>query len=165
MASHVREMKPVLHQWLARSAAAWPVGMSAMAMIFLIAFFASAAQVLVAGSTSPIVFVLAAADPAYAAIALLSLVVLCPSVFTVGTLKFPLNWTLPTLFIAFVLAVKWTRTEDPVATRIAEDVVRIDAIWLDARFLTAVWVAQVIVLTLVGRAEGQRQAPPDSKSC
>lgn len=102
-----------------------------------------------AGSDNPFGYVLAAVDPAIAAMVMLLVCALRPAVFSGRPFAFPHMFTLPLLFMSVVYGFKLLGRDAATVQRI-EGVYRFDLIWLDTDKVLVVLGGMIVVMSAIG---------------
>ncbi len=122
------------------------------AIQFAIASFVGCFHVWRQGAGSPAVYFVIAAIPLSAALLLIGLAALLPNFVGVGSIRFPLNVTMPLAFAAVTVAtvMLWTTTGNGLVA--TPEILRSANLWVNASLLSVTTLAQFLVLSLVALA-------------
>jgi hypothetical protein len=147
---------PTKKPWKDRIAEVWPYATSSTTVLFVscVAFgwFVSWRG----GASGIFSYVLAAADPAVAAILMLVVCLLQPNVFAGRRFRLPHVATLPTLFVSIVFGIKSLARNSESGLRRFEGAERYDLIWLDHRVALQAWLVLVLVMAVLSAIIGEK---------
>ena len=143
-----RARKP--SQWLTDLKAVWPYAASSTILLFFTACLAGWFVAWQDGAESFNSYVLAAADPALAALAMMLVCATQPAVFSGRRYRLPHTLTLPTLYMGVIVAGKLLGRATGTTIQQYRDVGRFDLIWLSANTVFLVWIGTVVLFGVVG---------------
>jgi hypothetical protein len=110
------------------------------------------------GAQAAFTYILAATDPALAALGMLLVCAAKPEVFAGKRFRLPHVLTLPFLYVMIVFAIKSLARNSESGIRRYEGADRFDLIWTDARIAVQAMVAMVVVMALVGAFVREKEA-------
>lgn len=144
--------------WRQRLSEVWPYATATTSVLFVTCVVVGWFVTWRAGAQSTLTYILAATDPALAAIGMLLVCVAKPDVFVGNRFRLPHILTLPFLYVLIVFAIKSLARNSESGIRRFEGADRFDLIWMDARIALQALVAMVLVMGLVGAFVRQREA-------
>ena len=137
-------------QWSTDLKAVWPYAASSTILLFFTACLAGWFVAWQSGAMSLNSYVLAAADPALAALAMMLVCAARPAVFSGRRYRLPHTLTLPTLYMGVIIAAKLLGQEAGTTIQQYRGVGRFDLIWLSANMVFLVWIGTVVLFGAVG---------------
>ena len=148
--------EPLNEPWKHRVAAVWPYATATTTILFVSCVLVGWFVTWQAGTDKLFSYVLAAADPAVAAILMLVVCLARPDVYVGKRFRMPHLLTLPTLYVLIVFAIKSLARYSESGIRRIEGADRFDLIWLEPRVALQAWVVLVIVMSLVSAFFGDK---------
>ena len=137
-------------QWSTDLQAVWHYAAASTILLFFTACLAGWFVAWQSGATSFHSYVLAAADPALAALAMMLVCAAQPAVFCGSRYRLPHTLTLPTLYMGVIVAAKLFGRATGTTIQQQRGVGRFDLIWLNADTVFLVWIATVVLLGVIG---------------
>ncbi len=147
---------PAKTSWRQRIAATWPYATAITSILFASCVLFGWFVAWQAGANGFFSYVLAAADPAVAAIVMLVVCLLRSDVFSGRRFRLPHIVSLPTLYVVIVFGIKSLSSNSESGIRRIEGAERFDLIWLDYRVALQAWVALVVVMAVAGALFGEK---------
>lgn len=142
---------PDHRQWFTDLKAVWPYATSTTILLFgsacLTGWFVSWQNGAAAGLNS---YVLAAADPALAALCMMLICLARPAVYTGRRFRLPHTLTLPTLYMGVIVSAKLLGREAGTSIEQYAGVGRYDLIWLAPVVVVPLWVGTVVLFGAIG---------------
>jgi hypothetical protein len=136
--------------WRHRVAEVWPYATAATSLLFVTCVLVGWFVTWQGGPQKPFTYILAATDPALAALGMLAICAVRPDVFAGKRFRMPHVLTLPFLYVLIVFAIKSLSRNSESGIRRFEGAERFDLIWSDARVALQALVAMAVVMALVG---------------
>lgn len=137
-------------QWSTDLKAVWPYAASSTILLFGTACLAGWFVTWQRGGPNFNSYVLAAADPALAALAMMLVCAAQPAVFSGRRYRLPHTLTLPTLYMGVIVAAKLLGREAGTTIQQYPGVGRFDLIWLSTEMVFLVWIGTVVLFGVVG---------------
>lgn len=134
--------------WSARVRESWPYATAVTTVLFATCSLVGCFVTWQAGADGLVNYVLAAADPALAAIGLMLVCVVAPDVFSGRRFRMPHVLTLPILYVFIVYAIKSLGRDSAAQLQRIEGAQRFDLIWLDHRVILEALVVLVVVMAV-----------------
>jgi hypothetical protein len=126
---------------------AWPYATWAATTLFAVGGCAGALIAWRMGVRSPLAFIFAISDPAAAAILLMGLAVAAPDLYIPDRISLLHVFAFPTLYTLGILIFRFFIAASPIGLVMAmSEIPRLDRMWSNLTFLSALWAAQVIIL-------------------
>jgi hypothetical protein len=144
--------------WKSRFLSVWPYATTSTAVLFFTTAVFGSVTAWRLGAQEALSFVLAVFDPAIAAICLLFVCAVQPSVFSGARFRLPHAVSIPTVYVAIVFAIKTLSMDGGFSIQRLEGAGRLDLIWLRPGTLFGLWLALVAVFFLFGT---RAKAEPD----
>jgi hypothetical protein len=144
--------------WRKRLSEVWPYATATTSLLFVTCVLVGWVVTWRAGAEKAFTYVLAATDPALAALGMLLVCAAKPDVFSGRRFRLPHTLTLPFLFVLIVFAIKSMARNSESGIRRFEGADRFDLIWSDARIAVQALVAMVVVMALIGLFFGEKEA-------
>lgn len=144
--------------WRQRLAEVWPYATATTSVLFVTCVIVGWFVTWRAGAQTGLTYILAATDPALAAIGMLLVCVAKPDVFVGSRFRLPHTLTLPFLYVLIVFAIKSLARNSESGIRRYEGADRFDLIWTDARVALQALVVMVLVMALVGAFVREKEA-------
>lgn len=144
--------------WRQRISEVWPYATASTSLLFVTCVLVGWFVTWQSGAQKLFTYILAATDPALAALGMLFVCAVRPDVFAGKRFRLPHVVTLPFLYVLIVFAIKSLARNSESGIRRFEGAERFDLIWTDARVALQALVAMVVVMVLVGAFFGEKEA-------
>ena len=143
--------------WFRRAATAFVFGLNTATLLFVVTALPFAIYLYSAGGRDLSLFVFGCFPIAAATITLAGLTFVLPNLVEGNELRFPLNFTLPTVYggLELIMSHVMATLRPPIAL-IGEEA-RVDQFWGQDGFLVAFWFDQVIALTIAIALRNRRE--------